>query len=78
VPCDPDIDGLACLLGQFKLDRATGFLLHDNGTLFDTARHEDIADSQSHQITAPELAVDGQVEQGQVARFPKDLKPYSD
>jgi len=62
MPGDPDIDCLACLFGQFKLDRATGFLLHDNGTLFDTARHEDIADSQSHQITAAELAVNSQIE----------------
>ena len=74
----PGIDSLTGLPGQLKLNGATGFLLHDNCAIFDAVSHEDITDSQGNQITTAKLAVNGQVEQGQVARFPMDLKPDSD
>ena len=44
-----------------------GFLLHDHGPLPDASSNRDVADPQGHQITATELAVNGHVEQRQIA-----------
>ena len=71
----PGVDCLACLLGQLKLDGTTGLLLNDDGSVCDTVTRDDIAVSQSHQVTAAQLAVDREVEQRQIALFALDLKP---
>jgi hypothetical protein len=54
---------LTSLLCQLKLNRATGFLLHDRGSLPDLSRDGNMTDPQGCQITAAKLAVDGGVEQ---------------
>jgi hypothetical protein len=58
------------LFSQFKLNRATGFLLHDHGSLSDVSGHCNITDPQGHQITTAELAVNGQVKQCKVTPLP--------
>jgi hypothetical protein len=50
-----------------KLDRASGLLLDDHRTFSHPAAGDHITDPQGDQVTAAQLAVDGQVEQGQVA-----------
>jgi hypothetical protein len=62
------------LFSQFKLNRATGFLLHDHGSLSDVSGHCNITDPQGHQITTAELAVNGQVKQCKVTPLPLDLE----
>jgi hypothetical protein len=74
----PGMDSLPGLLGQFKLNWTTSFLLHNNGTLSDTSGHDDITGPQGHQVTTTELAVYGQVKQSKVSRFPMDLEQDSD
>jgi hypothetical protein len=74
----PGVDCLPGLLGQFKLNGTTSFLLHNNGTLSDAAGYDNITDPQGHQVTTAELAVNGQVEESQVSRLPMDLEQDSD
>jgi hypothetical protein len=69
------MDGIPGLLGQLELDGAPGFLLHDHGTLSDATGHGNITDPQGHQVTTAELAVNGQIKQGQVALLFQDLEP---
>jgi len=60
---DPGRDRVACLLGDLKLDRALGLLLHDHRPRRDPSALDDIVDTESNQIAAAQLAVDGEVEQ---------------
>jgi hypothetical protein len=66
---------LAGLLGQLELDGVTSLLLDDHGSLFHRVTREDVADPQSHEITAAQFAVDSEIEQGQITPFALDLKP---
>ena len=60
------IDRLAGLFGQLKLDRPAGLLLPDGGTIQRKALWGDIFDPDADHVTTTQLAVDCQVEQGQV------------
>ena len=61
------IDGLAGLLAQFKSDRPTGFLLTDRCAIRGISAGGDILDPDGDEITAAKLAVDCQIEPGEVA-----------
>jgi hypothetical protein len=77
-PDNPAMHRIAGLFGQFELNRTPRFLLHKNSTLFDAASLTHITDTQSHQITASELAVNGQVEKSQIAYLFLQLEPGPD
>lgn len=62
---------------QLKLDRPPGLLLDDHGTLSDSPAGNHITDPQSDQVATAQLAVDGQVEQGQITPFPCDLESHT-
>lgn len=53
------------MLGDLKLHGSLGFLLHDSRPHGDAIPVGNIANAQLHQITRPELAVDGDIEQGE-------------
>jgi hypothetical protein len=61
--CDPGGNRVPRLLGDFKLDRPLGFLLHDDRPRSDSTALDHIVDAESNQIAAAQLAVDGEVEQ---------------
>jgi hypothetical protein len=56
---NPSHDRFASLLGDFELNWAPGFLLHDNGSRGNAAPLINVADFQSYKIATPQLAVDG-------------------
>jgi hypothetical protein len=64
---DPDGEGLAGLFGDFELHRSMGFLLHEHGAGQQVAALGDVANPQLHEVAGAQLAVDGQIEQGQLA-----------
>jgi hypothetical protein len=72
-PCQNAIAGL---VGQFELHRLLGLPLDDGRAVAGRAVHDQLADHQSDQVAAPELAVDRQVEHGQVAKplLPLEMK----
>jgi hypothetical protein len=72
------IDGLAGLLAQFKPDRPSSFLLPDGCAICRVAAGSDILDPNGHDITPTKLAVDCQIEHGQVASatFGLEFRPY--
>ena len=61
------IDRLAGLLAQFKSDWPPGFLLPDGCSIHRVAAGGDILDPNGDDITAAKLAVDCQIEPGEVA-----------
>jgi hypothetical protein len=64
---DPSLHRLSCLVGQFKLHRLPGLLLHDgcSGNGFPAMR--DIVYPEFDDVAATKLAVDRQIEQGKVS-----------
>ena len=75
---DPGRDRVACLLGDLKLDRALGLLLHDHRPRHDPSALDHIVDAESNQIAAAQLAVDGEVEQREFPRSMIQLQPNPD
>ena len=68
------IDGLAGLIAQFKPDRPPGFLLPDGCAIRCVAACGDILDPDGDDIAATKLAVDCQIEHGEVASAAFDLE----
>ena len=61
-----------------NVHRVASLLLNDGRAVTDPATDVDIADLQPHEIAAPELAVDREVEQGEVAGSALHLEPDPD
>jgi hypothetical protein len=72
------IDGLAALFGDFKADRTPGFLLPNGGSLHCIAMGRDVLDFQAHDIATAKLAVDGEIEQSEVADLVLHLQSGAD
>jgi hypothetical protein len=68
------IDRLAGLLAQFKSDRAPGLLLPHRRTIRCVSACGDVLDPNGDDITAPKLAVDCQIEHGEIANPALNLK----
>lgn len=62
-PLKPSEQAGTSVWEQFELDRPTRFLLHHNCPRADLPAADNVANLYLHQVTAPELAVDRQVEQ---------------
>jgi hypothetical protein len=61
------INCLASLLRQFESHRPAGLLLAHAGSVDRDALRRDVLDPEAHDVTAAELAVDGEIEHGKVA-----------
>src|SRR5216684_4088243 len=59
-------DRLPCLLGQLELDWPSGLSLPNRCSLNGVAVRRNVLDFEGHHIAAAELAVDGQIEHGEV------------
>jgi hypothetical protein len=68
------IDRLAGLFAQFESDRPSGLLLSDRGAVRCVSARSYILDFDCDDVTATKLAVDSQIEHGQVASAIFDLK----
>jgi len=66
------------LFGDFELNRPARLSLNDGGAVSDPATGADVVDLQPHEVTASELAIDGEIEQGKVARSVLELEPDPD
>ena len=75
---DVIIDSFAGLLTQLKANGMSGFPLADVCPINSHALRRDILDLEADDITASELAVDGEIEHCQVsnATFDLELGPY--
>jgi hypothetical protein len=67
------VDRLAGLFAQFKSDGPTGFLLSDRCAIRRIPTGSDILDPDGDDITAAKLAVDRQIEHGEIASAAFDL-----
>jgi hypothetical protein len=68
---DPLLNGVARRRRDLELHRTLCLLLHDDGPRGDLVAMTDVPKLQLHQVTAPELAVDAQIEQRQ---FPHPIR----
>jgi len=75
---DPVADGFAGLVGDLELDRAMRLLLHDDGSGQYVITLLDIAHAKSHEVAAAELAVDCQVEEGEIPGLLGELQAEPD
>src|SRR5208282_49916 len=72
------VDRLPGLFGDLEPHRPAGLLLADRGTFNGVAVWGNILDLESHDIATAQLAVDGEVEQRQVALAVCHLKLGAD
>jgi hypothetical protein len=66
------------LFSDFELDRSAGFPLDYRGAVPDWAPDAHVADLEPNEVTAPQLAVEGQIEQSAIASTLFELKPDAD
>ena len=59
---DPGGNRVPRLLGQFKLNRPLGLLLHDDRTAGYLTAPDDVVHAEPDQIASAQLAVDGKIE----------------
>jgi hypothetical protein len=71
---DVTVDRLSCLLRHLELDGLAGLLLADGRTIDSVTMRSKVLHFQADNVTASELAIDGEIEHGQVARSPRDLQ----
>jgi hypothetical protein len=64
------LNGYLRLVRDLKLHRPSGLLLHDDGAIRNRAALKNVADTDTHQVTSTQLAVDCQIKQGKVSNFP--------
>src|SRR5487761_2049054 len=74
----PCRDGVPCLLSDLELHRPPGLLLHDDCTGSDVTALDDIVHAETDQITATQLAINGEVEQREFARSMIQPQPNPD
>lgn len=75
---EPGRNRFARSLGDLEANRFPGLALDDRGPLLDLAGRVNISNLEPHEITAPQFAVDGEVEQRQVADIGGDFEPDPD
>lgn len=75
---DPGRHSGAGGFGQLELDRALCLPLHDHGPGQDLVPVGDVPDPQIHQVAAPQLAVDGEIEHSQIPNLMGILQMDSD
>jgi hypothetical protein len=74
----PIADCCSGLLGDLELDRSAGLPLDHRGAVPDSAPDAHVVDLEPHEATAPQLAVEGQMEQSEVASALFELRPDAD
>jgi hypothetical protein len=76
--CQPIADCCSGLFGDLELDRSAGLLLDDRHPILNPDPDADIADPKPQEVAAPELAVDRELKQLQVAGPLFKLEPNAD
>lgn len=74
---EPVADRCASLFGDFELNGPTCLPLNDSSAIPYLAADADVGYTQSHEIAAPQFAVDREIEQSEVAFTPLQLEPGS-
>lgn len=73
---DPRLQDFPCRRGDLNLDRSLGLVLHDDGARCELNAVADVADPQGNEVATPELAVDAQVEERQLAHAVLHLESH--
>jgi len=73
-PLKPGKQAGARIVHQLELNRSTGLLLNDDRARPNVIAAHNLADLALHDVAAPKLAVDRQVEQRSIANAPMLIK----
>tara|TARA_R110000868_G_C10970594_1_gene769798 strand:- start:10779 stop:11120 length:342 start_codon:yes stop_codon:yes gene_type:complete len=57
----------ACIIHKLELNRPTGLLLNDGGSISDLSIADNVADPDFHQIATAQLAVDSQIKKRSIS-----------
>ena len=76
--CNPRLNCRPRLLRDLELHGALSLLLKNNGPTRNIVAVRDISDAQFYQVACSQLAVDRQIEQGQIADSSLKLQSNSD
>ena len=71
----PIVDCCSGLFGDLELDRPPGFLLDYGGAVLHSVPDAYVAHPEPHEVATPLLAVDGEIEQSEVASALFKLEP---
>lgn len=71
---EPITDCCSGLFSDLELDRPTGFPLDHRGTILHPASDAHIVHPQSHEVAAPQLAVDGKIEEREITSTPLQVE----
>jgi hypothetical protein len=63
------------LFSDLELDRSAGFLLNNGSVVPHLAPDEHVIYPEPHEVTAPQLTIDGKIEQSEVASALLKLEP---
>src|SRR5690606_4198834 len=74
----PRLQGISGGRRDLELDRALGLVLQDDSSRCDLIPMADVADLQSDQVAAAQLAVDTQVEKCELTHPVLHLEPYAE
>jgi hypothetical protein len=66
------------LLGNLELDGPACFLLDHSGAVPDMPSYADVVDPEPHQIASAQLAIEGEIEQSEIAATIFKLQPNAD
>jgi len=66
------------LFGNLELNRSAGFPLDHGGAILNAASDAHVAYPQPHEIATPQLAIDCEIEEREVASTPLKLEPNAD
>ena len=70
------LDRRECLLGDPELNRTTRLLLDDGGSIPHAVSGAHIIDAQANEIACSQLAVDAEIEQGEITGRARHFEPH--
>src|SRR5450432_3413810 len=74
---DPLLDSVASYWCDLELNRTLGLVLHNDGPSCHLVTVADVPHSEANEVAAAQLAVDPQIEEGELARPAFHLKAYA-
>ncbi len=74
----PAEKGLPCPLDDLELHRPECLALDDGGALFDATRDHDVGDFEPDEVAPSQFAIDGHIEEREIADVAGELQAHSD
>ena len=77
-PIHPSRDQSSGVFRDFELNRAARLALDDRYAFADTIADNELGDPRTDEVAAPQLAVDGEIEQSEIAKVASEFEARTD